>query len=150
EELEKRKAPFWPDQLLRDVVAMAVVLGAMAWWTVRHHGAELEAPADPTSAYDARPEGDFLPLFQLLKYFPGRGEIAAAIGAPLVAGALMIYVVWRDRGPSRDPFQRKRFVLAIVALLGGAAWLGVAAARDDARNPAYQAQRERAAHDAER
>ncbi len=150
EELRKRTAPFWPDQLLRDLVAMAVVLGAMAWWTWKHHGAELEAPADPSSAYDARPEWYFLPLFQLLKYFPGRGEVVAAIGAPLCAGALFLYVVWRDRGDSRDPFARKRFVLPIVALLGGAAWLGVAAVREDARNPTYQKQRERAARDAER
>ena len=39
---------------------------------VRSHGAPLEAPADPSSAYDARPEWYFLPLFQLLKYLPGR------------------------------------------------------------------------------
>jgi ubiquinol-cytochrome c reductase cytochrome b subunit len=28
------------------------------------HGASLDAPADPASAYDARPEWYFLPLYQ--------------------------------------------------------------------------------------
>ena len=39
----------------------------MALWVMREHGAGLEAPADPTSSYDARPEWYFTPLFELLK-----------------------------------------------------------------------------------
>src|SRR6185503_16316430 len=46
-------APFSPDQLLRDLIAMALVLAVMVLVVVRAHGAALEAPADPSSAYDA-------------------------------------------------------------------------------------------------
>ncbi len=62
---------FWPDQILKDGVAclavLAVVLGLALW-----RPAELTAPADPSSPFDAaRPEWYFLFLFQMLKYFPG-------------------------------------------------------------------------------
>src|SRR5579871_2227658 len=150
EELAKRSAPFWPDQLLRDVVACAIALGAMAWWTWRHHGAELSAPADPTAPFDARPEWYFLPLYQLLKYFPGRLEVAAALGAPLIAGVVLVGIAFRDRSPSRDPARRKRFIAPVLAIVAGAAWLGIAATRQDARSEAFQAQREKASREAER
>jgi ubiquinol-cytochrome c reductase cytochrome b subunit len=150
EELKRRVAPFWPDQLLKDFAAMAVVLGIMVWSVVRSHGAELEAPADPTSSYDARPEWYFLPLFQLLKLFPGRAEVAAALGAPLLVVGTLVLLPFLDRGASRSFRVRKRFVGAVAAILGGAVVLGVAAKRQDARSESFQAQRERATKEAER
>ncbi len=62
-----RKGLFYPDQALRDSVAIALAVGvcfALAFYT---HGASLDAPADPSSDYPARPEWYFLFLFQLLK-----------------------------------------------------------------------------------
>jgi ubiquinol-cytochrome c reductase cytochrome b subunit len=58
-ELDAATVPFWPEQLTRDFAAMLVVLGFMVVSIVRSHGADLEAPADPASAYDARPEWYF-------------------------------------------------------------------------------------------
>lgn len=143
-------APFWPDQLLRDLGAMALVLALMGLSVWRTHGAGLEAPADPASAYDARPEWYFLPLYQLLKYFPGALEIVAAIGVPvLVGGALVALPLW-DRGPSRDPRARKRFIGVVVAIGLGAGALGALAALEDARDPGYRQSRVRAQKDAER
>src|SRR5439155_1984062 len=61
---------FWPDQVLKDVVACLAVLAAVLFLVIRPRlmgmeaGAELGAPADPTEPYSAaRPEWYFLFLF---------------------------------------------------------------------------------------
>jgi ubiquinol-cytochrome c reductase cytochrome b subunit len=149
-ELDAATEPFWPRQLFRDFVAMSVVLALMVVSVARSHGVSLEAPADPASSYDARPEWYFLPLYQLLKYFPGRLEVLAALGAPLVAGGLLFLLPLADRGPSRNPAARKKFVGAVALLLLGAASLGARATLADARSPGYQKFRERAARESAR
>ena len=50
-------------------------------------GANLDAPADPSRAYPARPEWYFLSLFQLLKYFEGEQEI---IGTVIIPNGLLL------------------------------------------------------------
>jgi ubiquinol-cytochrome c reductase cytochrome b subunit len=142
--------PFWPKQLLRDFVAMTLALALMFFFVVRSHGVELEAPADPASSYDARPEWYFYPLFQLLKFFPGRWEIVGAIGAPLVAGALLFGLPLVDQGQSRAPGPRKLFIGSVLLLLFGAITLGAAGAIADAHNVNYQKFRQRAERDSER
>ena len=149
-QLDATVEPFWPGQLGRDFVAMALVLAAMMALVVHAHGAGLEAPADPASSYDARPEWYFLPLYQLLKYFPGPLELVAAIGVPLVAGAILLALPLLDRGPDRSPLRRKRFVGAVLVLLLGAISLGMLAERADRKNARFQTFRVRAQKEAER
>jgi ubiquinol-cytochrome c reductase cytochrome b subunit len=50
-------------------------------------GANLDAPADPSRPYPARPEWYFLFLFQLLKYFEGEREI---IGTVIIPNAVLV------------------------------------------------------------
>jgi ubiquinol-cytochrome c reductase cytochrome b subunit len=148
--LDAATQPFWPDQLVRDFAAMAVVLGVMLAMVVRAHGVGLEAPADPASAYDARPEWYFLPLYQLLKYFPGRLELVGAIGAPLVVGGLLLLLPLLDRGPERRPGARKRFIGAVMVVLAGALLLGAQAEWADRHSTSYGKFRERADREAAR
>lgn len=98
-------AMFWPDQVLKDAVAMlavmAVVLGVILVPALRamlagepvdpgHLGAELGAPADPSLPYAAaRPEWYFLFLFQFLKVFEGWGATGEFLGAIVVPGIIM-------------------------------------------------------------
>jgi len=98
-------AMFWPDQVLKDAVAMlavmAVVLGVILMPALRamlagepvhagHLGAELGAPADPSLPYAAaRPEWYFLFLFQFLKVFEGWGATGEFLGAIVVPGLIM-------------------------------------------------------------
>jgi ubiquinol-cytochrome c reductase cytochrome b subunit len=98
-------AMFWPDQVLKDAVAMlavmAVVMGVILVPAVRtmlaggevdwgHVGAELGAPADPSESYAAaRPEWYFLFLFQFLKVFEGWGATGEFLGAIVVPGLIM-------------------------------------------------------------
>jgi len=98
-------AMFWPDQVLKDAVAMlavmAVVLGVILMPALRamlegrpivpgELGAELGAPADPSLPYAAaRPEWYFLFLFQFLKVFEGWGARGEFFGAIVVPGLVM-------------------------------------------------------------
>ena len=98
-------AMFWPDQVLKDAVAMlavmAVVLGVILMPALRamlegrpivpgELGAELGAPADPSLPYAAaRPEWYFLFLFQFLKVFEGWGANGEFFGAIVVPGLVM-------------------------------------------------------------
>jgi ubiquinol-cytochrome c reductase cytochrome b subunit len=131
-----KSQPFWPDQLFRDIAAMAVAFVALVAWTWLQGGARLDAPADPASQFDARPEWYFRPLFQLLKYFSGTMETVVALGMPVVIGGVLFGLPFFDRGPSRDP--RKRIVpLALIALgFVGAGVLTVLSFRQDAQDPA--------------
>ena len=103
--ITKPDAMFWPDQVLRDAVAMlavmAVVLGVILVPALKamlagepvdvgHLGAELGAPADPSLPYAAaRPEWYFLFLFQFLKVFEGWGATGEFLGAIVVPGLIM-------------------------------------------------------------
>ncbi|NBU39277.1 MAG: DUF4405 domain-containing protein [Planctomycetia bacterium] len=103
--LTRPDAMFWPDQVLKDAVAMlavmAVVLGIILVPAVRtmlaggtvvpgELGAELGAPADPSLPYAAaRPEWYFLFLFQFLKVFEGWGASGEFLGAIVVPGLVM-------------------------------------------------------------
>jgi ubiquinol-cytochrome c reductase cytochrome b subunit len=105
EPLTKPDAMFWPDQVLKDAVAMlavmAVVLGVILMPALRavlegrpvvpgELGAELGAPADPSQPYAAaRPEWYFLFLFQFLKVFEGWGASGEFLGAIVVPGVVM-------------------------------------------------------------
>ena len=107
---------FYPWQAARDVTVITVVLCtllALAWGG----GPALEGQADPTDAtYVPRPEWYFLGLFQLLKYFPGKGEVVGAMMIPGLAAAFLALLPWIDRGESRDP-RRRPAIMALV--LGG-------------------------------
>jgi ubiquinol-cytochrome c reductase cytochrome b subunit len=138
----KPDALFWPDQVLMDGVACLAVLAAVLYFTVRHHGAELYAPADATQPFNAaRPEWYFLFLFEFLKlhsltaWFGHYGELVGAILVPgLVAGILaMLPFIARWR-------LGHRFNLCFLAtILGAAGVLTVRSLRNDASNPEFQA-----------
>lgn len=89
--LRRADAAFWPDQVLKDVVACLAVLAVVLFFVLQPRlfspvaalGAELGAPADASEPYSAaRPEWYFLFLFQFLKYFPGESEVWGAIVIP--------------------------------------------------------------------
>jgi len=126
-----RSRPFWPGQAAWDGAAMLLALGILIAVTVSQHGAELAAPADPASAYDARPEWYFLPLFQLLKYFSGTMERVVALGAPAVLFGIFFALPFVDRGSARSPFRRLPYLVPLGGLGAGAALLiGLAVAAD--------------------
>lgn len=144
EELARKAEPFYPRQLLYDTVFSAVGVGIifyMAW----RHGAPLEAPADPSSQYLARPEWYFLPLFQLLKYFEGGAELVGTIILPGVAMGFLAGLPFIHSALSRR-IPRIHRVLAIALTVGlmGVGGLGALAVRSDRNDPAIASMAERA------
>lgn len=139
---------FWPEQLLRDMVACLAVLLIVIAFVLRNHGAPLGAPADPAEQFAAaRPEWYFLSLFELLKYFPGKAEIFGAIVLPtigLLVFAAMPLTAEKFKWGHRFNLYFTGVVLAGAALL---TWRAVAADRNDAE---YQMARTIAKRDAAR
>jgi ubiquinol-cytochrome c reductase cytochrome b subunit len=84
-------------------------------------GVHLDAPADPSSSFDARPEWYFRPLFQALKYFTGTMEQVVALGMPVVIGGILLSLPFVDRRPSRGPRDRwwQLAALGLVAVVMG-------------------------------
>jgi ubiquinol-cytochrome c reductase cytochrome b subunit len=150
----KPDCAFWPDQVLKDVVACLAVMSAVLFMILKPRlfgggdpGADLGAPADPSEPYSAaRPEWYFLFLFQFLKYFPGHTEVIGAILIPtfvlLVLFAMPFIGNWR---------LGHRFNIGFVcAILMGAALLSYLARKEDSMNPTYQLAVRQAEHESRR
>jgi ubiquinol-cytochrome c reductase cytochrome b subunit len=134
-------APWWPGQAWRDALLFTgavVVVAALA----AARGAGLEAPADPTSAYQPRPEWYFSPLRQLLKTVP---EPWGSLVLPGLPALLLAALPWLDRAERPRPRLARAIVLGPLAL---AAALGLKATMDDSKDELYLASREAAEADA--
>ena len=105
----------WPNQTLRDMIVVVLAFGAVVAWSVTHGGAGLEAPADPTSAYDARPLWYFRWLFELRRIF-GSWETVAALGTPAVLAVLIGGLPMIDRDPKRSMTKRMGPIAVVVIL----------------------------------
>lgn len=120
--------PFYPYHAVKDTMAIAVVFAALL--TV---AATVPAPLDPIAdpgdaTYVPRPEWYFLPLFELLKYFPGPLEPIATMVIPGILVGLLFALPFLDRSPYRHPLDRPLVTggfacagVAVVALT----WLGL-------------------------
>ncbi len=138
QQLESRTQPFWPDQLFKDMVAVAAVFAVLVGINVYTHGVGLEAPADPASNFDARPEWYFRALFQALKYFEGPLEAVVALGLPVVVGGVLLGLPFLDRGDSRAPRDRLPFIGVLGAGFAVAVGLTAVSYLDDASDDALQ------------
>jgi ubiquinol-cytochrome c reductase cytochrome b subunit len=136
EALARRTRPFWPDQMFKDTVAMTAVFAAMVGVTVWSGGVSLDAPADPSTSFDARPEWYFRPLFQALKYFEGPMESVVALGLPAVLGGFLIALPMIDRGESRSPRRRWKQLGALGLIAVVMIALTAISFREDAADPA--------------
>ncbi len=139
-----RKDLFFPRQLWKDVQAAIVVFGVIVYFAFRHHGAPLDAPADPASDYPARPEWYFLSLFELLKYFHGPLELLGTVVLPGLAGAYLFLLPLLDRKESLRARDRVLPLLPLFGLGVAVVVLTVMALRHDARDEKFQAARRRA------
>lgn len=150
DEIEPRTEPFWPRQVTYDVAFFALVVAILIAFTIVRGGASLEAPADPSSGYPARPEWYFLWLFEMLKIVPGELEGVAIGGLTFAVAAFLAALPLVDRRPIVS--QRARWPHFAVA--GGLAVIVLALTIkplvQDARDAGLAAQRAALERDAER
>ncbi len=114
EQLQAEEEPFWPKQVLKDAVLWLVLLVGLGVWCY-YRPAPLEAPADPSQAYEARPEWYFMFLFWLLRFFHGPMEVVGTFVLPLVIALLLLFWPFIDRNPHRSP-RRRPLAMAAVSL----------------------------------
>ncbi len=125
---------FFPNQVFKDTVAIAIVFAVMVFLAIKVP-AELGPEADPTSDYLARPPWYFMPLFQLLKYFPGRLSIIPTVLLPAVIFGLMFLLPFFDRREERHPVKRPFAVFSLILILAGASGLIGLAKYQDRHDP---------------
>jgi len=145
-----RALPYFPFQLVRDVIVMLLIFATLAALALLV-GARLEAPADPASDFEARPEWYFLFLYQLLQFFEGPLVLVGTTILPALAGLFLIGIPFIDRkraaaGAPPSPFVRFGF-LGLLAIVGG---LTTYAIVNDATDERFQKARERSDQQAAR
>jgi mono/diheme cytochrome c family protein len=120
--LRSQEEPFWPKQALKDGILALIFLVSLGLWT-SYNPAPLEAQADPSQPYEARPEWYFMFLFQALRYFHGPYEIVGTFVLPTTSFLILFFWPFLDRNPQRDP--RRRPVAIGLLGLGTAGLLGL-------------------------
>lgn len=124
EPVRVRGLPFFPHFLLREIVVMCLIAGALVMLAAVYPAGLLK-PADPfDTPSPIYPEWYFLYVFGFLKFWTyDVGPIPAKIigvTVPMVLWyGLLILVPFIDRNPSTDIRKRKVAVaLGVIALLG--------------------------------
>lgn len=135
---DARVERFYPKQLFKDsvfVLVMFVILVLLAELLP----AQLGPQADPTADFLARPPWYFLPLFELLKYFPGKLSLIPTVVLPTILFGLLFLLPFLDRRKERNPLRRPVATAALVFTLVGAVALIVLSKYQDRANPEYSA-----------
>src|SRR5688572_8198855 len=96
---------FFPRQLLKDSIAALIIFGGLLA-LAKFVPARLGPEADPTSDFPARPPWYFLPLFELLKYFPGKLSLIPTVLLPGALFVLIFLLPFFDRKAERNPLRR--------------------------------------------
>jgi ubiquinol-cytochrome c reductase cytochrome b subunit len=112
--------PAWPTQVFFNILASAVLLVLVTALVVLNRGVSLEAPADPASAYPARPAWFFFWLFELRKSFHGPREIIATMVIPGALTVVTLLLPFFDRALPRRlaHFAACSFAFAVLLFAG--------------------------------
>ncbi|MEZ4363945.1 MAG: cytochrome b N-terminal domain-containing protein [Kofleriaceae bacterium] len=134
---------WWPHQSVRNLLAAGVAFAALFGWVIAVGGAGLEAPIDPTAAYDARPLWYFRWLF-LLRKLAGPLEQLAAMAIPAVVLGFFAAMPWIDPGhvagmsSARAARNRRLALGGFAAICVAVASLTLISWRTDAADPSLQ------------
>ena len=126
---------FYPRQVIMDMafaMLLMVGLGFLAYF----HPVQLGPIANPANTqFIPRPEWYYLPMFEWLKFWPGRLEALAVIGVPGTLALLFFLIPFLDRKLERRPWRRPIPLLAVTIVLVGTIFLGIKSHLDDIRDP---------------
>jgi len=122
EELTRRGGkPFFPQHVLKESIMVLLIIATMILMVV-YYPVPLEDKADPfNTPLGVKPEWYFLPLYQVLKFFP---ELIGLLGTGIVILALLLLPFW-DRSPERHPGKRPVAIVAGILFIGFTIALGV-------------------------
>ncbi|MCI0391242.1 MAG: cytochrome b N-terminal domain-containing protein [Acidobacteria bacterium] len=135
---DARVESFYPTQMFKDSVAVLIVFVALVVIT-KIWSTELGPEANPGSDYLARPPWYFLPLFELLKYFPGKFSIIPTVILPAVIFSLMFLLPFFDRRDERHPSKRPFAISVLTLILIASIELILLSKYQDKMNPDFSA-----------
>ncbi|MDD2338059.1 MAG: cytochrome b N-terminal domain-containing protein, partial [Geobacteraceae bacterium] len=114
-----RSGRFWPDQVFKDMVACALLLVILITLVVIIPP-PFAGPADPLdTTYLPKPEWNFLFLYEILKFFPGKLEAVGTVGVPTLGILVLVLLPFFDKKSERAPGRRQLAMsIAALAILG--------------------------------
>ena len=116
----KEGIPFFPNHVLKEGIIFFILLGIMITLSVLLPF-ELGEKADPLQTpFAIKPEWYFLPMYQVLKYFPKLTGIFITSLGPL----FLLLLPFMDRGRERNPLKRPFSMAVLILVLLGALSLG--------------------------
>jgi ubiquinol-cytochrome c reductase cytochrome b subunit len=130
------KEPFFPGQVFKDFGFGILLIGALMAFAIKWPTllGPMANPSDPT--YLPRPEWYYVPIFEWLKFWPGRSIIVGIVIIPVILLGLLFGLPFIDRRAERRPWRRPFSVGGFVAVLSGLVGLGVHGYQEDRRDPA--------------
>ena len=129
---------FYPKQMFKDAVFMLAIFAVLVVLAVKWP-AELGPQANPASDYLARPPWYFLPLFQLLKYFPGKLSLIPTVLLPGALFSLLFLLPFLDRRPERNPLKRPIATAVLALILFGSVGMIALSKYEDRKSPEFGA-----------
>lgn len=114
EDVASVSLPFWPNVAFR-MLGFVFVVGVALWVMAYVFPKGLGVPADALNKdhYTPQPAWYFYGVYQLLKYFPGKLDVLAMVGLPVLGIGGLLALPWLDKNPNRKA--RKRPVAMSVA-----------------------------------
>jgi ubiquinol-cytochrome c reductase cytochrome b subunit len=119
-ELKAKTDYFFPRQIWKDVVGMAVVFACISGLAFWEPVVLLDEATPDPGDYHPEPEWYFLFLFQhlRLRMFSGEvGQIMASIVLPGLLGLMLVFLPFFDRNPERNIFKRPFALIGWVVLM---------------------------------
>ena len=117
EDITQKSRPFYPNEAFR--MAFFILINAVVLFILADYfPKDLGEPADPLNMenYTPKPAWYFMGVYQLLKYFPGKLDVLAMVGLPLIGILILFFLPWIDRNPSRSP-KKRPVALGVAAVL---------------------------------
>ncbi len=109
---------FWPDQIAIDLIVSGFIFILIVWLSA-FHPAPFSGPADPSdSAFQPKPEWNFLFMYQLLKLFKGSLEVLVTVGIPTLIVIILVSVPFIDKSTSHSPLKRSGMMIGGLLFAG--------------------------------
>src|SRR5256886_1239410 len=135
EALKKSTESFYPKQVLFDALFALLIIAGLG--LLAHYApVELGPKASPADTqYVPRPEGDYIPVFQWLKYWGSGLAVLGILVIPAFVALLFVALPFLDRRPERRPWKRPVSVSIYGFVFIGLGAMGAISHRNDLRDP---------------
>jgi len=107
----------------RNAIAAGVIFLGLALWTLKFHAPLGPSVSDATAEYLPRPGGQFLWLYQTLKYLPGSLGSILGVVIPGLALLVLLTLPWLDVAMLRSLSRHSQQLIATLILGVAAIWI---------------------------